>query len=337
LAVHTDNDTLICTPDHRVLTTDGEWIEAQDLKNGQRLASLYRAAETMFSGKQSYSKLIASRYTRWHDGIKIDGASHGVLEHQFVKQQIDGIDYKDGRRFVTHHLDENLWNNLPENLEILSIADHNRAHERTQKLAHSQVRKDAAAIASGRAEVRAKRSASVKAHWDKLKASPEEYQKRTQAMSDGIWAQGARNHVVIGVEVLDYTEDVWCMTVPETELFFANGIAVHNCEHHLADIFGTCSIAYIPNGKIVGLSKLSRLADAFARRLQVQERLTDQIADALVEHLQPVGVGVLIRARHMCMESRGVCQQGHHTVTTALRGAIKDEPQTRSEFLLLAK
>lgn len=109
------------------------------------------------------------------------------------------------------------------------------------------------------------------------------------------------------------------------------------CEHHLADIFGTATIAYIPNGKIVGLSKLSRLADAFARRLQVQERLTDQIADALVEHLSPLGVGVMVRARHMCMESRGICQQGHHTITTALRGVIRDEPQTRSEFLLLAK
>lgn len=109
-----------------------------------------------------------------------------------------------------------------------------------------------------------------------------------------------------------------------------------HCEHHLAAIIGTASIAYIPNGKIVGLSKLSRLADMFARRLQVQERLTDQIADALVEHLQPVGVGVIIKARHLCMESRGVCQQGHHTVTTALRGAIKDEAQTRSEFLRLA-
>lgn len=108
------------------------------------------------------------------------------------------------------------------------------------------------------------------------------------------------------------------------------------CEHHLADIFGTCSIAYIPNGKIVGLSKLSRLADAFARRLQVQERLTEQIADALVEHLQPVGVGVLVKARHMCMESRGICQQGHHTVTTALRGAIRNDAQSRSEFLRLA-
>lgn len=108
-----------------------------------------------------------------------------------------------------------------------------------------------------------------------------------------------------------------------------------HCEHHLAAIIGTASIAYIPNGKIVGLSKLSRLADMFARRLQVQERLTDQIADALFQHLEPKGVGVLIKARHLCMESRGICQQGHHTVTTALRGVIKDEPETRAEFLRL--
>ena len=109
-----------------------------------------------------------------------------------------------------------------------------------------------------------------------------------------------------------------------------------HCEHHLAAIIGTASIAYIPNGKIVGLSKLSRLADMFARRLQVQERLTSQIADALVEHLQPLGVGVVIKARHLCMESRGVCQQGHHTVTSALRGVIKDEEYARAEFLRLA-
>lgn len=108
------------------------------------------------------------------------------------------------------------------------------------------------------------------------------------------------------------------------------------CEHHLADIFGTATVAYIPNGKVVGLSKLARVADAFARRLQVQERLTQQIADALNDNLQPLGVGVLVRARHMCMESRGICQQGHHTITTALRGVIKDEHQTRSEFLRLA-
>lgn len=108
------------------------------------------------------------------------------------------------------------------------------------------------------------------------------------------------------------------------------------CEHHLADIFGTATIAYIPNGRIVGLSKLSRLADCYARRLQVQERMTQQIADALEEHLKPIGVGVVIKARHMCMESRGICQQGHHTVTTALHGAIKSESATRAEFLRMA-
>lgn len=108
------------------------------------------------------------------------------------------------------------------------------------------------------------------------------------------------------------------------------------CEHHLADIFGTATIAYIPNGKIVGLSKLSRLADAFARRLQVQERLTAQIADAIDTHLQPFGVGVVIKARHMCMESRGICQQGHHTITSALHGLLRNDPDARAEFLRLA-
>lgn len=105
------------------------------------------------------------------------------------------------------------------------------------------------------------------------------------------------------------------------------------CEHHLADIFGTACVAYIPNGKIVGLSKLSRLVDCFAKRLQVQERLTVQIADALVEHLAPTGVGVLVRARHMCMESRGIRQQGHYTITSALRGAMREQPAARAEFL----
>lgn len=121
------------------------------------------------------------------------------------------------------------------------------------------------------------------------------------------------------------------------EMVIVKDIPVYSkCEHHLADIFGTVSIAYIPNGKIVGLSKLSRLADMYARRLQVQERMTCQIADALFEHLQPKGVGVIMKARHMCMESRGLRQQGHHTVTSALRGVIKTDPTARAEFLQLA-
>ncbi len=121
------------------------------------------------------------------------------------------------------------------------------------------------------------------------------------------------------------------------EMVIVKDIPIYSkCEHHMADIFGTVTIAYIPDGKIVGLSKLSRLADAFARRLQVQERLTSQIAEALVENLAPKGVGVIIKARHMCMESRGLCQQGHHTITSALRGVLKEDRAARQEFMLLA-
>ena len=110
-----------------------------------------------------------------------------------------------------------------------------------------------------------------------------------------------------------------------------------HCEHHLAAIFGTATVAYIPNGRIVGLSKLNRLVDCFARRLQVQERLTTQVADALMEHLEPLGCGIVVKARHMCMESRGVCQQGHHTITSALRGVFRNDPDTRREFLSLTR
>lgn len=122
------------------------------------------------------------------------------------------------------------------------------------------------------------------------------------------------------------------------EMIMVRDIPLYSkCEHHLADIFGAVTIAYIPNGKIVGLSKLNRLADMFARRLQVQERLTNQIADALHTNLAPLGVGVIIKARHMCMESRGVCQQGHMTITSALRGVIKTDNRARGEFLKLAE
>jgi len=121
------------------------------------------------------------------------------------------------------------------------------------------------------------------------------------------------------------------------EMVILNGIPVYShCEHHLAPIFGTASVAYIPNGKIVGLSKLSRVVDIFARRLQVQERLTNQVADALWENLEPKGVGVIVRARHMCMESRGVNRSGIETTSSALRGVLRTEPSARAEFLMLA-
>ncbi len=110
-----------------------------------------------------------------------------------------------------------------------------------------------------------------------------------------------------------------------------------HCEHHMAPFFGTVTVAYIPDGMIVGLSKIPRVVGAFARRLQVQERLTNQIADALTEHLKPKGVGVIIKARHLCMESRGIQQQGHSTITSALRGVMRSLPEARAEFLNLTK
>jgi len=107
------------------------------------------------------------------------------------------------------------------------------------------------------------------------------------------------------------------------------------CEHHLLPFFGRAHVAYLPNGKIVGLSKIPRVVEVFARRLQVQERLTDQIADALCRVLKPLGVGVVIEAYHLCMMMRGVEKQNSKTVTSALRGAFRDDGKTRDEFLRL--
>lgn len=108
------------------------------------------------------------------------------------------------------------------------------------------------------------------------------------------------------------------------------------CEHHMLPFFGKAHIAYIPDGRIVGLSKLARVVDVFARRLQVQERMTEEIAQALTDVLQPKGVGVVIEAAHLCMMMRGVQKQNSKTVTSAVRGSFRDDSMTRNEFLRLA-
>ncbi len=106
-----------------------------------------------------------------------------------------------------------------------------------------------------------------------------------------------------------------------------------NCEHHMLPIIGKAHVAYIPNGKVVGLSKIPRVVDVFARRLQIQEQLTEQIADAIDEAISPKGVAVVIDARHMCMEMRGVQKISSTTVTSALRGSFKKNKSTKDEFM----
>ena len=107
------------------------------------------------------------------------------------------------------------------------------------------------------------------------------------------------------------------------------------CEHHMLPFYGKCHIAYIPNQKVIGLSKLPRLVDAFARRLQIQERMTQQIAQVIADKIDPQGVGVVIEARHLCMMMRGVEKQHSQAVTSAMLGVFRDQQQTREEFLSL--
>jgi GTP cyclohydrolase IA len=122
------------------------------------------------------------------------------------------------------------------------------------------------------------------------------------------------------------------------ELIVVKGIPVYShCEHHLAPFFGKATVGYVPNGKIVGLSKLTRLVDCFARRLQVQERMTQQIAYALMDALEPKAVGVVVKCRHLCMESRGIRTPGEETVTSSMLGELQPNLALRTEFLALAR
>ncbi|MBK1700539.1 GTP cyclohydrolase I FolE [Thiococcus pfennigii] len=119
-----------------------------------------------------------------------------------------------------------------------------------------------------------------------------------------------------------------------TEMVVVRDIEFYSlCEHHMLPFFGHAHVGYLPNGKVVGLSKIARVVDVFARRLQVQERLTNQVADALMTHLGAHGVAVVMEASHTCMMMRGVQKQRSTTVSSAMRGTFQDDPRTRSEFM----
>lgn len=142
----------------------------------------------------------------------------------------------------------------------------------------------------------------------------------------GEWCSGYNTDIAKLLTTFDndagYNEMVTVRAIPFYSL----------CEHHLIPFFGTVDISYVPKDKIVGLSKLNRLVKAYSQRLQVQERMTQEIADALETHLAPVGIGVKVQARHLCVESRGIAQQGSFTITTALKGCYRNQ-EAKNEFL----
>ena len=161
---------------------------------------------------------------------------------------------------------------------------------------------------------------------DGLRLTPERVAKAMTYLTSG-YSQDPAAVLRGALFDVDYDEMV---IVRDIEMFSL-------CEHHMLPFFGKVHIAYIPNGKVIGLSKLPRLVDIFARRLQVQERLTREIADAIQDAIQPQGVGIVIEARHLCMMMRGVQKQHSSAVTSAMVGAFSKQSRTRQEFLSLVR
>jgi GTP cyclohydrolase IA len=159
-----------------------------------------------------------------------------------------------------------------------------------------------------------------------LRQTPERFEKALRYLTSG-YRENAEEVLNGAMFSVSYDEMV---VVKDIELYSL-------CEHHLLPFFGRCHVAYIPNKKVVGLSKIARLVNMYARRLQIQERLTSQIAQALEEQLSPQGVGVVIEARHLCMVMRGVEKQNSAAMTSAMLGCFRDSKQTRDEFLALLR
>jgi GTP cyclohydrolase I len=159
-----------------------------------------------------------------------------------------------------------------------------------------------------------------------LKATPERVSRALRELTDGY---GVKPEEVVADAVFeqDYDEMVVVKDIPFYSL----------CEHHMLPFFGQVHVGYLPKGRVVGLSKIPRLVEVFSHRLQIQEQLTNQIAEALSTTLTPKGVGVVIEARHLCMEMRGVETPGGHMLTSCMLGTFRRDPRTRAEFLDLVR
>jgi len=157
-----------------------------------------------------------------------------------------------------------------------------------------------------------------------LRRTPERYERALRYLTSG-YLQDPEKVLNGAVFSVCYDEMV---VVKDIDLFSL-------CEHHILPFFGKCHVAYLPDKRVVGLSKIPRLVNMFSRRLQIQERLTNQIAQAIQKSIQPLGVGVVIEARHLCMAMRGVEKHRTETITSAMLGAFRENQQTRQEFLSL--
>ena len=158
-----------------------------------------------------------------------------------------------------------------------------------------------------------------------LRNTPERVAKSMKFLTGGYW-----------VNIEELVNDALFHDPDTDEMVILKDIDVFSlCEHHMLPFFGKCHVAYLPDGKIIGLSKVPRIVDAFGRRLQVQERLTTQIANSLMDILKPKGVAVVIDALHLCMSMRGVEKQNSYTTTSSMLGVFKTNASTRSEFLSL--
>jgi len=142
---------------------------------------------------------------------------------------------------------------------------------------------------------------------------------------------------VASVETIDKPIKVYSFQCDEHPTFLVCGILTHNCEHHLLPFYGVAHVAYIPSGKVVGLSKIPRCLDILAARPKLQERLTDQLADAIERILNPSGVAVILKAAHTCMTTRGVLKPGSETVTSCMRGVFRKDASARAEVLELMR
>lgn len=280
--VYADKDSVLCTGEHKFLVYEKGWVQAKDLVPGDSVVALNKGA------------------IRHSDGFVMPELCGGIT-----------------RSNAAHHRNSQQNDNSSENLQCLPIGEHARLHrkmeektgfalftdEQRRSMEDARLR---GVLASQTPEIRAKRSDSLKRYWGSLSKEQRE----------------ARNYKILMVEKTDWFWDVWCMDVPPYNNFIANGMVVHNCEHHILPFFGKVHVAYIPDKHVIGISKLARIADAFAHRFQIQERLGRQIVDFIQESLQPKGAACIISAEHLCIRMRGVGKQNSIMTTSALSGVF---------------